>query len=489
MLVVQNSNFTSSNKLDRDHIWILVALGMLTFMSVLDGSIVNIALPSISKDLKIPLNQATWTVIVYLIVISGLLLLFGRMGDVYGKIKIFKIGTIIFTIGSFLAGISKFGLIFLLASRAIQAVGASMAMSTSFGITTSNFAPNIRARAMSVIGMFVSLGAIAGPALGGAILNFLSWSYIFWVNVPVGILAIFIGFKYFPKDTISQPDGKIDYIGSALFFGFIACFFLAINAAESVGFGDFWVIAGLIISIILLVAFLKVEPAFKEPMIKLEIFKNQLYSISLITAFLVFAINSYTNILMPFYLQDLRKLTPGQAGLILMAFPITNFIFSPISGWAGDKFDKEMITLIGLAGLTLSQIGYLSIGGKSPYILLIITLIANGLASAVFQSPNNALTMSTVPKPLLGIAGSVMALARNVGFIVGNTFATTMLFLSMSRLAGWQVVNYLPSHPEYFIKSMHFCFIFAGILSLIGLMLTLYRMLRRQVLSKYIAKN
>ncbi|WP_129014141.1 MFS transporter, partial [Oenococcus oeni] len=183
----------------------------------------------------------------------------------------------------------------------------------------------------------------------------------------------------------------------------------------------------------------------KEPMIKLEIFKNQLYSISLITAFLVFAINSYTNILMPFYLQDLRKLTPGQAGLILMAFPITNFIFSPISGWAGDKFDKEMITLIGLAGLTLSQIGYLSIGGKSPYILLIIALIANGLASAVFQSPNNALTMSTVPKPLLGIAGSVMALARNVGFIVGNTFATTMLFLSMRRLAGRQVVNYLPS--------------------------------------------
>ncbi|WP_281166369.1 MFS transporter, partial [Liquorilactobacillus sicerae] len=113
---------------------------MLTFMSVLDGSIVNIALPSISKDLKIPLNQATWTVIVYLIVISGLLLLFGRMGDVYGKIKIFKIGTIIFTIVSFLAGISKFGLIFLLAARAIQAVGASMAMSTSFGITTSNFA-------------------------------------------------------------------------------------------------------------------------------------------------------------------------------------------------------------------------------------------------------------------------------------------------------------------------------------------------------------
>ncbi|WP_301711398.1 MFS transporter [Oenococcus sicerae] len=462
---------------------------MLTFMSVLDGSIVNIALPSISKDLHIPLNQATWTVIVYLIVISGLLLLFGRMGDVFGKIKIFKIGTVIFTIGSFLAGISEFGLIFLLAARVVQAIGASMAMATSFGITTSNFPASMRARAMSITGMFVSLGAIAGPAIGGAILSLLSWSYIFWVNVPFGLLTILIGIKYFPKDTIAQPDEKIDYTGSILFFAFIAIFFLAVNAAEVVGFQDILVISGLVISILFLIAFIKVENVIKEPMIKLEIFKNQLYSISLTTAFLVFAINSYTNILMPFYLQDLRKLTPGQAGLILMCFPIANFIFSPISGWAGDKFDKELITLIGLAGLTLSQIGYLSIGGASPYLLLVITLIANGMSSAIFMSPNNALTMSTVPRPLLGIAGSVTALARNVGFIVGNTFATTMLFIGMSQLAGYRVVNYLPKHPEYFIQSMHWSFIFAALMSLLAFALTLYRMLKRNALHKYVARN
>ncbi|MDN6900623.1 MFS transporter [Oenococcus sicerae] len=489
MLFVQNTNSQVSNKLDKDHICILIALGMLTFMSVLDGSIVNIALPSISKDLHIPLNQATWTVIVYLIVISGLLLLFGRMGDVFGKIKIFKIGTVIFTIGSFLAGISEFGLIFLLAARVVQAIGASMAMATSFGITTSNFPASMRARAMSITGMFVSLGAIAGPAIGGAILSLLSWSYIFWVNVPFGLLTILIGIKYFPKDTIAQPDEKIDYTGSILFFAFIAIFFLAVNAAEVVGFQDILVISGLVISILFLIAFIKVENVIKEPMIKLEIFKNQLYSISLTTAFLVFAINSYTNILMPFYLQDLRKLTPGQAGLILMCFPIANFIFSPISGWAGDKFDKELITLIGLAGLTLSQIGYLSIGGASPYLLLVITLIANGMSSAIFMSPNNALTMSTVPRPLLGIAGSVTALARNVGFIVGNTFATTMLFIGMSQLAGYRVVNYLPKHPEYFIQSMHWSFIFAALMSLLAFALTLYRMLKRNALHKYVARN
>lgn len=489
MTLVQKTKSSNSDHLDKDHILIMIALGIFTFMSVLDGSIVNIALPSISKDLAIPLNQATWTVIVYLIVISGLLLLFGRMGDVFGKIKIFKIGTIIFTIGSFLAGISRFGLYFLLAARVVQAVGASMTMSTSFGITTSNFPASMRARAMSVIGMFVSLGAIAGPAIGGAILSIFNWTYIFWVNVPIGLIAIVIGIKYFPQDTIAQPNEKIDYSGSTLFFSFVAVFFLAINAAEVVGFQDIWVIIGLVVALLLLAAFIKVENLIKFPMIKLEIFKNQLYSISLTTAFLVFAVNSYTNILMPFYLQDLRGLTPGQSGLILMAFPIANFIFSPISGWAGDKFDKELITLIGLAGLVLSQVGYLLINGGSPYLLIILTLIANGTSAAIFQSPNNALTMSTVPKPLLGIAGSVTALARNIGFIVGNTFATTMLFLGMSHLAGRRVLNYLPAHPDYFLQAMHWSFIFAAVLALAAFVLTLYRMLKRQVLQKYIAKN
>lgn len=474
------------NSLDKEHILILIALGMFVFMSVLDGSIVTVALPSISHSLNIPLNQTTWVINIYLIVISGLLLFFGRLGDIYGKIRVFKIGTVIFTIGSLLAGFFSLGFNFLIGARVFQAVGASMTMSNSFGITTSNFPFSMRTRAMSVIGMFVSLGAIAGPAIGGAILNYLSWEYIFWVNVPVGLVSIIIGAKYFPKDTIEQRGSKIDWIGSAIFFALIAVFFIALNAAENLGFANPWIIGGLILSILLFYAFVRSQLVIKEPMIKLNIFKNQLYSVSLTTALLVFATNAYTNILMPFYLQDLRGLTPGQAGLILMAFPITNFFISPVSGWLGDKFDKELITLIGLVGLTLVQVGFLSINAASPFSLLVIILIGNGLFTAIFQSPNNALTMSTVPKPLLGIAGSVTALARNIGFIIGNTLATIMLFIFMSNIAGHHIESY-PSHrPELFVESMHISFFFAGLMSLIALFLTIYRMASRKRLSRYI---
>ncbi|MDN5403118.1 MAG: MFS transporter, partial [Lactococcus sp.] len=166
----------------------LLALGIFTFMSTLDGSIVNIALPSMAREMHLEMGQVTWSVTIYLVVISGLILLFGRLGDLLGKTKIFNIGSLIFTLGSLLAGINL-GLHFLLFSRIVQAIGASMTMSNSFGITSQLFEPALRARAMSIMSMFVSLGAIAGPAIGGFILQLASWSYIFWINVPLGVVA------------------------------------------------------------------------------------------------------------------------------------------------------------------------------------------------------------------------------------------------------------------------------------------------------------
>lgn len=155
-------------------LWLsMTAVGLFTFMSTLDASIVNIALPVMSKEMNIPMNQATWTVSIYLIVISGLLALFGNLGDQLGKIKIFRIGTIVFTLGSVLAGIDL-GLPFLLFARFVQAVGASMTMSNSFGITTTLAPQNLRGRAMSFIAAWVSLGSILGPALGGLLLQHLS---------------------------------------------------------------------------------------------------------------------------------------------------------------------------------------------------------------------------------------------------------------------------------------------------------------------------
>ncbi|MBS7575963.1 MULTISPECIES: MFS transporter [unclassified Enterococcus] len=456
---------------------ILIAVGLFTFMSTLDSSIINIALPTISKELNIPMNEATWSVSIYLIAVSGLLIFFGRLGDIFGKIKVFKIGTVIFTLGSLLAGFN-FGIYFLLFSRFIQAIGAAMTMSNSFGITTESFPLQLRARAMSFIGIFVSLGAVTGPGLGGLILQFLPWSYIFWINVPIGIFAILMGQKLFPKAKPIEQVPPIDYLGTILFFFSIVSIFLGIEIGQVQGFANLITISLLIIGLILLIIFIIQENRIKIPLIELKIFKNQLFSISLISALLIFTTNFFANIIMPFYLQNYLGWDPGFAGLVLMAFPATMLIFSPIGGYLGDYFNKEKITAIGIAIVVIAQLCYTTLDYHSSFILIVGITALNAMGSTLFQSSNNALVMSSVDKQYFGVAGSINALARNLGMISGISIATITLFTSMSRQAGKHVTDYLPEHPEYFLNGMHLAFYISSILALITLCLVSYRLFK-----------
>lgn len=192
------NNPSTETKTQKNSWWILVSIGMFAFMSNLDSSIVNIAMPIMAKQLHVPMNQIEWVVSSYLIVLTALLLFFGKLGDIYGKVKVFRIGTVIFLLGSFLSGL-QINFPFLLVGRFIQGTGAAMTLSNTYGITTSTFGIKERGRAMGFVGTFVALGAIAGPGLGGLILSKLPWGYIFWVNLPIGIIAITLGAVVMPK--------------------------------------------------------------------------------------------------------------------------------------------------------------------------------------------------------------------------------------------------------------------------------------------------
>lgn len=453
---------------------ILLALGLFTFMSTLDSSIVNIALPTISRDLAVPMNEATWTVSIYLIVISGLLIFFGRLGDMIGKIKVFKMGTYIFTLGSLLAGINA-GLPFLLFARFVQAIGAAMTMSNSFGITTVTFPPEQRGRAMGTIGMFVSIGAVAGPGLGGLILQYLPWSYIFWVNVPIGIVTIIMGQILFPKSSSRDVRPQIDWSGAVLFFVMIVALFIGINVGQAEGFLNPSVLGLIALAIVLFVIFIRIEKRQKEPLIDLAIFKNSMFSISLITGMLVFVTNYFFVVIMPFYLQNLRGWTPGTAGLLMMTFPIVMTFMSPVGGMLGDRFDKEVITLIGLVLIVIAQIGYTLIGPTTGFVVIALFNGLNGAAAALFNSPNNALVMGTVEPRYLGVAGSVNALARNLGMIIGISISTTALFGWMSMQAGHRVTGYIDNQPLIFSNAMHYAFLISMGLAILAFVLTFYR--------------
>lgn len=463
--------------------WVLVSVALFTFMSTLDSSIVNIALPTISDNLVVPMNQVEWVVSVYLIVVCACLLLFGKIADSVGKIKIYKLGTWIFTIGSLLCGINH-SFAFLLLARVVQAVGASMTMATNSGIATEVFPMNERGRALGIIGSFVSLGAIAGPGIGGILLARLPWSYIFWINVPVGLATILIGSHYLPQDIHASHD-KIDFSGFISFALLIVGLFGGIFLGQEVGYHTLIPLLLFALAIISGVAFVWLEKRQAHPLIVFSIFKNKMFTISLLTAVLIFAANFFANVVLPFYLQNARGYSAATAGLLMMVFPLLMVVGSPLAGYFTDQVGPAILTVIGLVLLCIAGAGYFLLDLNTPLASFIFASALMGVGNALFQSPNNTTVMSSVPVENLGVATSLNSFARNLGMVLGIASATTILYAAMSHNYGQHVTTYLTNEPQVFIYGMQVTFGASFILCLVATIMTVYRYFK----TKKAAKN
>lgn len=261
---------------------ILFNVVMMTFMSCLDSSIVNVALPVMADKLKVSMASIEWVVTSYLIIISSTILIFGRLGDIKGKTKIFKFGIILFTLGSLLCGISD-SLFILVVARIVQAIGAAGTMATSQGIITHVFPSNERGRALGVSGTFVALGTMVGPPLGGFIISLVSWKYIFLINVPIGLLTFIWSRKILPTDKNSSKE-KLDTKGAILFNLTIIALFAALIFGQHMGYTNPLIILGFVVSIVSFTAFILVEKNIDVPLLDLNIFKNPLFSLSVFCA-------------------------------------------------------------------------------------------------------------------------------------------------------------------------------------------------------------
>ena len=475
---------TKENTSKQNNMWlILIATCLFTFMSTLDASIVNIAMPTMSKSLSVDMSDAEWIVSVYMITICCLLIFWGKISDTVGKVKIFKIGTFIFILGSLFCGISP-TIEILLLSRIIQALGASMTMATNYGIITENFPPEMRGRSLGILGSFVSLGSIAGPGIGGVILQRYTWHYIFLINIPIGLFAIILGYFVFPKSKKKDIPLNLDFLGFVLFDVFIISLFMGIFIGQVIGFSKPLVIVLFILAILSIIGFILREKSAKNPLIDLTIFNSKSFSLGLICALLIFSSNLFMNTLIPFYLQDTLKLSSLLSGFILMCVPIAMVIVAPISGALSDKIGSEGLTFIGLLIVCISQILLVFTGLKTTITYLIILTLLTGTGVALFQSPNNSIIMSSVAKNHLGIAGSINSLARNIGMVTGLSLSTTILYSSMSMKAGYRVTNYIEGRDDLFLYGMHVAFFISFLLCFIAFVITTYRLFIKKKVSK-----
>lgn len=456
---------------------ILLTVLPMTFMTTLDSSIVNVALPTMAKELNTSMAGIEWVVTSYLIVICATILLFGKLGDVLGKTRIFKFGIGVFTIGSLLCGFSN-TLFMLILSRLVQAIGAGAAMATNQGIITETFPPNERGRALGMTGTAVALGTMVGPTLGGLIVSIAPWEYIFLINIPIGILVYIGVIKILPFKK-KASDFKIDVKGSILFMISITLLFTSINFGQSLGFTNMFIVMSFIISLILFAIFIRVEKNSDNPMLDIKIFKNRLFSLSIFCGFTSFISIGAVNIILPFYYQDVLSLSPSVAGLMMTVSPIILAVVAPLSGYLSDKMGSEKISALGLSILSIGIISLVLFNVNTPLIVVGILVGLLSLGSGIFQSPNNSLIMSTVEKNELGIAGSINGLVRNLGTTTGIALSTSILYSRMSSKLGYKVSGYVDGRADVFVYAMRFVFIGIGVICLIGAILSVIRVVKK----------
>lgn len=396
---------------------VLISVAMGVFLATIDGSIVNIGLNTLVNDLNQPLALVEWVVLAYMLTIATLMLTVGRLSDMIGKKKLYLAGVIIFTVGSGLCGMAP-SVYWLIGFRVLQAVGAVMMMAIGMAIVTENFPPQERGKALGIMGTMVSIGIITGPTLGGLILQSLSWNWLFFVNLPIGLIGVFMVIRFIPNDT-TRSQQKFDFAGAGVMFVFMASLLFALSISQHRGFNNPLVFALLVLAISSFIAFILIESRSPYPMINLRMFSNRQFSINLITGFMVFLCTAGTALLFPLYLQNILHYNSQQTGLMLAVTPICVSIVAPLSGALSDRTGSRPITTLGLLILIIGFVAVSTLSEATSTLGYLLRFIPVGIGIGLFQSPNNSAVMGSVARANLGVASGLLSLTRTVGQTAG----------------------------------------------------------------------
>jgi len=414
---------------------IIFVLMLGTLMGSLDSTIVILAFPTISDSLHATFIATLWVILIYLLIVAVCTTQLGRIGDIYGRSRMFNAGFGVFTFGSLFCGLSP-GIYWLIFSRGIQAVGGALMQANSGAIIADTFPPNVRGTAYGYISLGWSSGAMLGIVLGGIITTYVGWEYIFFINVPIGIAATLLGLRYVTENT--RVNARLDTTGMLLMG--TALTFISFSGVDFATEGTAPLnIAALGIGAVFIQLFVLFELQTERPIIDFSALRNRILRYSMLAAF--FLSLGYLSVvfLITMYLQGIRALSPLDAALLLTPGYIVGSLLAPYMGKLSDRYGARMLATSGTIMLILATLIYLTLGVATPLWVVLIASGISGLGTAMFFPSNNSAVMANAPQGSYGGISGILRTLQNIGILGSFVIAITVSAASIPRDVAFEV--------------------------------------------------
>ena len=447
-----------AGKWSRTQVFMLVSIALATFMSSLDASIVSIAVPTITKEFHTTTSVVSWIIIIYGLLLSSLLLMFGKLADTIGFKRIFLIGLLVFTAGSILSGLAT-DIGMLIAFRGLQGVGGSIMAALTLAMVSHYLPAESKGKGLGLVSTFMALGIALGPVIGGLLTQFLSWRWIFFVNVPICIIATIMGLKFIPADsaTDKKHSGGFDIPGAGLFFATVFCFLLALNNGSELGWTSMPIIVLFVLSVIFLVGFFVNERRRKAPMLSRGVAKNKSIVYENLAGFALMGAIGGAFLLMPFYFELVRGQSTSDTGFLLLSASLAIMIFGMLAGRMSDRVGSRRLCINGALVSVLAFLLLSSIDASTAIPLVLLFLFIMGVGFGTYLSPASNLILRHTPKEDEGVSTGLINTMRNLGYIVGLTIMESVFQLVVPNMHSNPIPDLVPGFQAAFMVGIALC--------------------------------
>ena len=438
--------------------------GMSSFLTPLAFASVNIALPSIGKDLSLNAVVLNWVTAANLLAAAALLVPFGRIADIYGRKKVFLIGMTLSAVASFLCSIANSGA-WLILFQAFLGASNAMIFGTGVAILTSAYPGKERGRALGINVAAVYIGLSAGPFIGGLLIREFGWRSIFILNSLLCLVIIAVTIWKLRGEWAEAKGEGFDFAGSAIYGIALVAIMLAFSVLP-----ELWGVWLMLFGVLALVGFVRWETRLKYPVMNIGLFRdNAVFAFSNLAALIHYSATAAAGFLLSLYLQYVKGLAPEQAGLILIAQPIMMAIFSPIAGILSDRIEPRIVASLGMALTTLGLITLIFLSDDTGMLQIIVSLLILGVGFGIFSSPNTNAVMGSVDRKAYGVASGMLGTMRLTGQMLSMGLSLLLFSLFIGR------VQITPEYYPMFLKSMKIMFIISSILCFGGIFASIAR--------------